>query len=150
MIVVLVALTMAVLPADGATCTDVADRQDQVKALGCNRGVLRFIETSLQCSNAVTPDLNGSLINRVELAEGVYSQCNPVQARAHCDRNLDPPCRLGEYCPRVHGEAPSNTHEAVLKPSLKDPSLIPTAVPSRIAWAIVSPSSVKLISWRAH
>jgi hypothetical protein len=72
-IVVLVALNMAVLPADGATCTDVADRQDQVKVLGCNRGVLRFIETSLQCCNAVTPDLDGPLINLVELAEGVYS-----------------------------------------------------------------------------
>jgi hypothetical protein len=34
MIVVLVALNMAVLPVCGATCTDVADRQDQVKVLG--------------------------------------------------------------------------------------------------------------------
>jgi hypothetical protein len=33
MIVVLVALNMAVLPADGATCADGADRQDHVKVL---------------------------------------------------------------------------------------------------------------------
>jgi hypothetical protein len=47
-IVVLVALNMAMLPSDGATCTDVADRQEQVKVLGCSRGVLRFTEASLQ------------------------------------------------------------------------------------------------------
>jgi hypothetical protein len=69
-IVVLVALNTAVLPANGATCTDVADHQDQDKVLGCNRGVLRFIETSFQCCNAVTPELNGPLVNLVELAEG--------------------------------------------------------------------------------
>jgi hypothetical protein len=32
--VVLVALNMVVLPADGAPCADVADRQDHVKVLG--------------------------------------------------------------------------------------------------------------------
>jgi hypothetical protein len=34
MVVVLVALNMAMLPADGATCPNVADRQDQFKVLG--------------------------------------------------------------------------------------------------------------------
>jgi hypothetical protein len=47
-IIVLMALSMAVLPPDGTTCTDVADCQDQVKVLSCNRGVLPLIETSLQ------------------------------------------------------------------------------------------------------
>jgi hypothetical protein len=78
-IVVLVALNMAVLPADGATYTGVADHQDQVKVLGYNREALRFIETSLQCCSAVKSNLNGSLVNLVEFAEGVYTNAIPYK-----------------------------------------------------------------------
>jgi hypothetical protein len=70
---ILVTLNMAVLPVDEATCTDVHVAPSQSRGSAFRRNLFPV----LKCR---TPDLNGHLVNLVELAEGVYPEFNTIQA----------------------------------------------------------------------